>query len=126
MRRSVRPRIAIVAAAFGAALVVLSAQENDVELRTVIGCLSQDGNTWTLVQATPGEPTRLAFTSREELDSSRVKPLGSLTYRLLGVQEFDIAPHLGHKVQAKGLRISGTGRLGLNVTSFQHLDPVCE
>ena len=126
MKRSVHPRIAIVAAAFGATLVVLSTQEDDVELRTVIGCLSQDGNTWTLAQTPPGEPTRLAFTSREELDAFRVKPLGSLTYRLLGVQESDVAPHLGHKVQAKGLRISRAGKLGLNVTSFQHLDPVCE
>ena len=51
--------------------------------------------------------------------------LGTLEYRLLGVSEFEVEPHVGHKVQAKGLRIVYDGELRLNLTSFQHVAPDC-
>jgi hypothetical protein len=100
-------------------------QDDPIELRTVVGCLSRAANSWTLERATEGEPTDRAFTSEDEIAVSRSQPLGSLTYRLLGIGEFGVDGHDGHKVQVKGLRLNMDGELRLNVTSFQHLEPAC-
>lgn len=100
-------------------------QEAAVELRTVVGCVARSGGGWMLERATEGEPTERAFTSEDELDDSRRRGLGSLSYRLLGVGEFAVGDHDGHKVQVKGLRFVRDGELRLNVTSFQPLDPDC-
>ena len=52
--------------------------------------------------------------------------LGTLTYRLLGVGEFMVDEHEGHKVQVKGLRLSIDNDLRLNATSLQPLAPLCQ
>ena len=101
-------------------------QDDPIELRTVVGCVARDVDSWILERATEGEPTERAFTSQDELAVSRRRALGSLTYRLLGVGEFGVDEHDGHKVQVKGLRLRIDGELRLNVTSFQHLAPACE
>ena len=103
-----------------------TAQDDSIEMRTAVGCLTRAGESWTLEQATAAEPTERAFTSREELDTSKLQELGVLIYRLLGIAEFGVAELEGHKVQVKGLRISNANDLRLNVTSFQHLDPLCQ
>ena len=108
-----------------AAVSAQAGQDAAVELRTVVGCLEGSGDGWMLERATEGEPTERAFTSRDELDESRRQALGSLSYRLLGVGEFAVGDHAGHKVQVKGLRFARDGELRLNVTSFQPLDPDC-
>ncbi len=114
----------LLAGAFTAA-AAQAGQDAAVELRTVVGCLESSGGAWMLERATEGEPTERAFTSQEELDDSRRRALGSLSYRLLGVGEFPVGDHGGHKVQVKGLRFARDGELRLNVTSFQSLDPDC-
>ena len=45
---------------------------------------------------------------------------------LLGVGEFGVEAHVGHRVQVKGLKLRYDGEWRLNVTSFQHLAPACE
>ena len=104
------------------------ATQNDddkVELRTVIGCLTARGDGWMLDSATTGEVTEQAFTTQDELDQSRERPLGSLTYSLLGVGEFGTEDHVGHRVQVKGLRLLRDGEFRINVTSLQSLAPEC-
>ena len=103
--------------------VAQAGQDSAIEPRTVVGCLRSGGGEWMLDRATAGEPSERAFTSRDELDASRRQALGSPTYRLLGVGEFAIDDHNGHKV--KGLRFDHDGELRLNVTSFQPLAPNC-
>ena len=123
-----------VATSLGFALLVLgqpgvsapAGQDEPIELRTVVGCLARDADSWTLERATEGKPTERAFTNQDEIAVSHQQALGSLTYRLLGVGEFDVDGHDGHKVQVKGLRLNIDGELRLNVTSFQHLAPACE
>lgn len=117
--------VPILLAGMAAASVAQAGQDTAVELRTVVGCLEDSGGEWMLERATEGEPTERAFTSEDELDDSRRQALGSLSYRLLGVGEFAIGDHGGHKVQVKGLRFARDGELRLNVTSFQPLDPDC-
>ena len=124
MRLTRTPAVSILVGLVAAASVQ-AGQDAAIELRTVVGCLASSGDAWTLERATEGEPTARAFTSREELDESRQQALGSLSYRLLGVGEFPVGDHQGHKVQVKGLRFARDGELRLNVTSFQPLDPDC-
>ena len=100
--------------------------DNAIAMHTVVGCLSRDGENWTLTQATVGELTQQAFTTREELQVSMFQKLGTLTYRLLGVVEFMVDEHEGHKVQVKGLRLSIDNDLRLNATSLQQLAPLCQ
>ncbi len=122
------------ATSLGFALLVLglpgvsapAGQDEPIELRTVVGCLARDADSWTLERATEGEPTERAFTSQDEIAVSHQQALGSLTYRLLGVGEFGVDAHNDHKVQVKGLRLNIAGELRLNVTSFQHLSPDCQ
>ncbi len=116
--------VSVLLAGMVAAAPAQAGQDPEVEMRTVVGCLA-GGGAWMLERATPGEPTEQAFTSEDELDASRGRALGSLSYRLLGVGEFAVEDHDGHKVQVKGLRFARDGELRLNVTSFQPLDPDC-
>ena len=104
------------------------AAPGEVALVTVVGCLAEEPGDlpWTLERATAGEPTEQAFTSEEELVRSAGEALGSLRYQLLGVGEFGVAPHAGHRVQVKGLKLRYDDEWRLNVTSFQHLAPTCE
>ena len=90
--------------AAGGAAVQDEAATGEVALVTVVGCLAEEPGElpWILERATAGEPTEQAFTSEEELARSAGEALGTLRYRLLGVGEFGVASHVGHRVQAKG------------------------
>lgn len=125
MRLTRTPAVSILLLGVVTAASAQAGQDAAVELRTVVGCLASSGAAWMLDRATEGEPTERAFTSEDELDDSRRRALGSLSYRLLGVGEFPVGDHDGHKVQVKGLRFARDGELRLNVTSFQPLDPDC-
>ncbi len=125
MRFSCTRAVSVLLAGMVAVAPAQAGQDPEVELRTVVGCLAGGGGAWMLERATPGEPTERAFTSREELEASRGRALGSLSYRLLGVGEFAVEDHDGHKVQVKGLWFARDGELRLNVTSFQPLDLDC-
>ncbi len=114
--------------AAGGAAVQDNPPSGEVALVTVVGCLAEESGElpWFLERATAGEPTEQAFTSEEELARSASEALGTLRYRLLGVGEFGVASHVGHRVQAKGLKLLYDGEWRLNITSFQHLAPTCE
>ena len=79
-----------------------------------------------LERATEGDIAETAYTNKDELEKSANQALGALNYRLIGVGEFVIDPHLAHKVQVKGIKLQYQGEWRLNVTSFQHLSPDCE
>ena len=125
MRLTRTPAVPILLVGVVTAASAQAGQDAAIELRTVVGCLAGSGDAWMLERATEGEPTERAFTSEDELDDSRQRALGSLSYRLLGVGEFAVGDHDGHKVQVKGLRFARDGELRLNVTSFQPLAPGC-
>ena len=125
MRLTRTPAFPILLVGVVTAASAQAGQDAVIELRTVVGCIAGGGGGWVLERATEGEPTERAFTSEEEVEDSRRRALGSLSYRLLGVGEFPVGDHDGHKVQVKGLRFARDGELRLNVTSFQPLDPDC-
>lgn len=109
-------------------VLVAQGDPKKVELVTVVGCLTKgSGNApWMLEKGSAPEPARTAFTTQDELTASQKKPLGNVTYRLLGVTEFGIELHVGHKVQVKGLLIISGNDRSINVTSFQHAAPSCQ
>ena len=102
--------------------------QNEIGLTTVVGCLKQEDSQlpWVLERATEGTETETAFTNREELDRSSREELGTLQYRLLGVGEFGVESHIGHKLQIKGLKLRFDDEWRLNVTSLQQLSSSCE
>ena len=119
-----------IAAGVAATLAVVaagsaSAAQEDVKLVTVVGCLQQDSGDFPYVlrRATEGTATRAPYASRQEVNRSNILDLGSLEYRLIGVDEFGIDPHVGHRVQIKGLKMMAEGELRINVTSVQRSVP---
>lgn len=126
-RHPISAAVVVGLATVAAAATITSAQD-EVQLVTVVGCLRQDPGDlpWMLERATDGTETTTAFTSEDEIERSGAEALGSLEYRLLGVGEFGVEPHLGHKVQVKGLKLRYEDEWRLNVTSFQHLTSNCD
>ena len=118
----------VVAATLGLGSALAVQEQGDVKLMTVVGCLRHDSGDlpWVLERATEGKNAKTAFSSQDELRASGEQSLGSFEHRLLGVSEFGVGPHVGHKVQVKGLQFSYEGESRINVTSFQHLAPNCE
>ena len=90
-----------------------------------VGCLSQMGSDWILVNATEAETVTTTFTTPEALKAAAGKSLGTQKYRLLGVKPFSPEPHNGHMMVARGLLIKGTSDTRINVTSLQMLAATC-
>ena len=90
-----------------------------------VGCLSQTGSDWILVNATEAETVTTTFTTPDALKAAAGKPLGTQTYRLLGVKPFSPEPHNGHMMVARGLLIKGSSDTRINVTSLQMLAATC-
>jgi len=135
---SLRTRIAVVFFLSAAALAIfpLSAPviagavqvDGDVDLVTVVGCVGkgESADSWIIERATEGRRTPEGYTSQDELDSAAAEPLGDREFHLVGTNEFNIEPHVSHKVQVKGLRYMLENEWRLNLTSFQHLAPNCD
>ena len=90
-----------------------------------VGCLSQTGSDWILVNATEAETVTTTFTTPEALKAAAGKSLGTQIYRLLGVKPFSPEPHNGHRMAARGLLIKGSSDTRINVTSLQMLAATC-
>jgi len=90
-----------------------------------VGCLSQTGSDWILVNATEAETVTTTFTTPDALKAAAGKSLGTQKYRLLGVKPFSPEPHNGHMMVARGLLIKGSSDIRINVTSLQMLAATC-
>ena len=90
-----------------------------------VGCLSQMGSDWILVNATEAETVTTTFTTPDALKAAAGKSLGTQKYRLLGVKPFSPEPHNGHMMVARGLLIKGSSDTRINVTSLQMLAATC-
>jgi hypothetical protein len=90
-----------------------------------VGCVGQEGNeTWVLTSATdavelgsksPALPT--------EADAATLS--GQNKYRLIGISEFNLPTHKGHKERVEGLLIAAKPMSRLNVTSVKHVADTC-
>lgn len=91
-------------------------------LISVNGCLTEDpAGRWVLTKATEPVKTRNPDAEKTALPEA---PLGNATYVLLSAYPSP-APHVGRKMQGKGLLIRTATELSLNVTSLRVLGPTC-
>jgi mono/diheme cytochrome c family protein len=92
-----------------------------------VGCLAQiTDQRWMLVEA--GEPvrTRDPFAKIEkELKASMTRELGPYTFRLQEAENFDPEPHLGKKVQVKGIIVRSPSGNRINVNSIEPIAATC-
>jgi hypothetical protein len=91
----------------------------------VVGCLSQTGADWNLVNATDPVPSQTSFTTPEALTAAAEKRLGTQQYRLLGTSPYSPSSHKGHKIVVKGFLIKSGSPSRINVTSFQMVAESC-
>ncbi|MBI1874371.1 MAG: hypothetical protein HYS05_10875 [Acidobacteria bacterium] len=91
----------------------------------VVGCLGQEGSeTWVLTSAT--EAIELASkTPAPPSEADAVKLSGQNKYRLIGISEFNLPTHKGHKERVEGLLIAAKPMSRLNVTSVKHVADTC-
>jgi hypothetical protein len=90
------------------------------------GCLEQGiGGTWVVTNATEPIVANTQATSSAELRAAETKPLAGRTYHLLGARFFDPSNYKDHKVQVKGVLITGNNDARINVTSLQSVGMTC-
>ncbi len=97
-----------------------------LKLVQAVGCLVRsESQAWMLHRASSPVVTTGQSTSAAELRQSATIPLGSQTYRLLGVDEFGPQRAGAHKVAVKGVLIKDANDSRLNVTSLQTVAGAC-
>jgi hypothetical protein len=97
-----------------------------LEIGEVVGCLEADHvGRWLLTNGSQPTVTESQATSSTEVKTAATRPLGSQQYRLLGVGVFDPSHRQGKKVVVKGILISGSDGIRINVTSLQVTAPTC-
>jgi mono/diheme cytochrome c family protein len=95
----------------------------------VVGCMTQDGDAWTLNSATP--PRRLRNSEKvtpDELKAAESGPLGSGTFRLQNftmLGAFNPDSHKGHKMLAKGTLIRQGASERISVTELEMVGAAC-
>ncbi len=99
-------------------------------LITVVGCLTQEpGSEWKLENVSAPVRTRQEKPTREELQASRTKPLGTGTYRLVYIDAlrpgFIPERHLGEKLHGHGYLLSNDKGQGLSVTWLEPVASTC-
>jgi mono/diheme cytochrome c family protein len=92
-----------------------------------VGCLIQTGeSSWTLAQASEPVRTRDSFKKIDkELADSKIRPLGTYTFKLQDADDFDPKPHAQQKVQVKGVLVRSPSNTRINVNSIEGLSETC-
>ena len=116
-----------------AALVGQAGPSKKVDIVSVTGCLRQStpnadrgrdpGGIWTLEAAT--DPVVSIANAPPAKDIPATPPIGTNTFRLIGVSEFNLAAHKGHTVIVKGLFIKAEPISRVNITSVTMVAPTC-
>jgi mono/diheme cytochrome c family protein len=97
---------------------------------SVVGCMTQDGENWSLTKA--ADPSRLRVAEKataDELKAAGAKSLGTQTFRLQNLAmlgAFDAQAHKGHKMMAKGPLIRQSSGERISVTELEMVGSSCE
>lgn len=98
-----------------------------LDIVEVVGCLSEAPNaTWVLTNSTEPVVSRTPSTTVAAVAQALARPLGTRSYRLIGVTPFGPARHDGHKIVVKGVLIKDLREPRINVTSLQSADESCK
>jgi hypothetical protein len=107
-----------------AALAVAQPAPKKAEIVSVTGCLrEQSPGTWMVVAAT--EPVASIANAPQPTEIPTTAPAGKLSFRLIGVGEFNLPAHKDKTVVARGLLIKDTPTSRLNVTSVVEAVATC-
>ena len=92
-----------------------------------VGCLiASDPNRWTLANASEPVRTRDPFKQIDkELEVSRQRAFGELTFRLADAENFEATTHTGKKVQVKGVIVRAPAGNRINVNSVEPIAETC-
>jgi mono/diheme cytochrome c family protein len=95
----------------------------------VVGCMTQDGDNWTLTQATSPVRTRVSDAiSPDELKVAQSTPLGTATLRLQNLVmlgSFKPELHKGHTMLAKGPLLRRSNAEIISVTALEMVGDRC-
>jgi hypothetical protein len=105
-------------------LTVAQPAPKTVEIVSVTGCLrEQSPGTWMVVAATEPVASQANAPPKNELPTTA--PAGKLSFRLIGVGEFNLPAYKDKTVVARGLLIKDAPASRLNVTSVVEALPAC-
>ena len=91
-----------------------------------VGCLtSGPNNTWTLTSTSEPLPTRGDASADTGLAAALARPLGTKTFRLISIAQFQPESHKGQKVEARGLIYNEPGDERINLTSLRPTGTSC-
>jgi mono/diheme cytochrome c family protein len=90
-----------------------------------VGCLTKDGERWTLTRTAEPLSTREDSASPQALQAAAARPLGSRTFLLLSAVPFDPASHLGQKMEARGLVYNDPADSRITLTSLRPTGGSC-
>jgi hypothetical protein len=109
----------------GLALAQAAPSPKKVDIVSATGCLKEASpNTWTLTNATDPVASSANAPAAKDLPASPPPP-GKLSFRLIGVSEFNLPAHRDQTVIIKGLLINATPMSRLNMTSITTLAATC-
>ena len=95
----------------------------------IVGCMTADGDNWTLTQATSPVRTRVSdAVSPDELKVAQSTPLGSATLRLQNLVmlgAFKPELHKGHTMLAKGPLLRRSNGEAISVTALEMVGERC-
>ena len=95
----------------------------------IVGCMTQDGDNWTLTQSTSPVRTRVSdAVSADELKIAQSTPLGTATFRLQNLVmlgSFKPEGHKGHTMLAKGPLLRRSGAEAISVTALEMVGERC-
>jgi cytochrome c5 len=93
----------------------------------VVGCLTEGPNsTWIVTKTTePIATTSPDPSSAQMLKSAGDRPLGAATFQLVNAARLHPEPHVGHKIEAKGLLYRVPNDARISVSSLQTIAPAC-
>jgi hypothetical protein len=95
----------------------------------VVGCMTADGDNWTLTQATSPVRTRVSdVISPDELKVAQSTPLGTATLRLQNLVmlgSFQPERHKGHTMLAKGPLLRRSNVEIISITALEMVRDRC-
>jgi hypothetical protein len=107
------------------------AKSGRLDIVAVIGCVAENGDAWTLTNATGSLPEFLAVTTDAKVaaattQKAKKQSLGQDRYRMIGLLDFfEVAKHKGEKVLVKAIAIGEPRERRLNLLSISPLTPTC-
>jgi hypothetical protein len=114
---------ALVGGAFGASSALAQAPVAKVPVVAVVGCVTEQGTNWKLINAT--EPTPSIANGPPAGEAIKGPTSGKNEYQLIGTSEFNLPAHKGHTVLVKGLLIKAAPVSRVNVTSVTMVSTAC-